>query len=73
MIDTKKIKEIVKEIIEEEIKKERGLIREHIQLELHMLTEGDWFNEYVTKIVEGELADIWHRSKDEELYGKEQE
>jgi len=51
MIDTKKIKEIVKEIIEEEIKKERGLIREHIQLELHMLTEGDWFNEYVTKII----------------------
>tara|TARA_R100001510_G_C7590360_1_gene160286 strand:- start:242 stop:454 length:213 start_codon:yes stop_codon:yes gene_type:complete len=66
MIDTKKIKEIVKEIIEEEIKKERGLIREHIQLELHMLTEGDWFNEYVTKIVEGDLADIWHRSKDKE-------
>jgi len=51
MIDTKKIKEIVKEIIEEEIKKERGLIREHIQLELYMLTEGDWFNEYVTKII----------------------
>jgi len=70
MIDTEKIKTIVKEIIEQEIKKERGLIREHIQLELHMLTEGDWFNEFVTKIVEGDLADIWHRVKDAE-YKKE--
>ena len=51
MIDTEKIKTIVKEIIEQEIKKERGLIRDHIQLELHMLTEGDWFNEFVTKII----------------------
>ena len=70
MIDTDKIRTIVKEIIEQEIKKERGTIREHIQLELHMLTEGDWFNEFVTKLVEGDLADIWHRVKDAE-YEKE--
>ena len=55
--------DLIKLIIEQELKKEDGVIRNHIQLELDFLTEGDWFREFIKKLIKEILVEEKLRTK----------